>query len=197
MIRKLAVACAIMAAPTLCAAAVSGHAVSQQPYTNADLSSWMGSPGTLPSLIQQIESATGGRVVQISYADRHGKPGFRAAVVKNGGVSFVRFSSQNGDAVEMAAPSAPDVNLKWKARADVGHALRATVPLPEAIRTAEDASYGAPAVAAGIASSASNTSSDVQAYNILIWRGGATHRIAVDIKTGQVIANPEALADQP
>jgi hypothetical protein len=147
-------------------------------------------------MIQRIESTTGGRVLEIRYTDRDGKPGFRAAVAKDGGVTFVRFSSENGDAVEMVTPSVPDGKLKWKARADVGQALRATVPLSEAIRTAEYASYGAPAVAAGIASSASNPSSDVQAYNILIRRGGATHRVAVDDKTGRVIANPEALANR-
>jgi len=201
VIRKLAIACAITAAPTLCAAGVSGHAVSahavsQRPYTKADLSSWTGSPGTLPSLIQQIESTTGGRVVEIRYTDRDGKPGFRAAVAKNGGVTFLRISSENADSVEPGAASVPDRKLKWKARADVGQALRATVPLSEAIRTAEYESYGAPAVAAGIASSASNPSSDVQAYNILIRRGGATHRVAVDDRTGRVIANPEALANR-
>ncbi|HSZ50277.1 MAG TPA: hypothetical protein VK801_01790 [Caulobacteraceae bacterium] len=197
MTRKLPVAGSIAAAIVLCVAGVAAQGVSQRPYTKADLSGWTGNPGTLTRMIQQIEAKTGGRVVEIRYSSRDAMPGFRAAVAKNGSVTFLSAAAEKGDTVELAAASVPDWMLKWKARADVTQALRATVPLPDAIRAAEQASDGAPAVAAGIASSASNPTSDVQAYNVLIWRHGEVHRVAVDDKSGQVIADPSALADWP
>lgn len=197
MTTKLPIVCAIAAAVVLCGAGASAQLVSQQPYTKADLSTWTGAPDTLPRTIQRIEATTGGRVLEIRYSDRDGMPGFRAAVAKNGGVTFLRVAMQNGSSVEMTEASVPDWMLKWKARADVAAALQASVPLTDAIRTAEQANGGAPAVAAGIASSASNTTSDVQAYNVLTLRDGEVRRIAVDDKTGQVIANPRALAGWP
>ena len=197
MIRKLPVAASLAAAIILSVAGASAQGVSQRAYTKADLSGWTGDPGTLTRMIQQIEAKTGGRVIEIRYSSSDSLPGFRVAVAKEGGVTFYSVAAENADTIEMSAASVPDWMLKWKARADVRQALRATVPLSDAISTAEKASDGAPAVAAGIASSASNPTSDVQAYNVLIWRSGEVHRVAVDDKSGQVIADPRALADWP
>jgi uncharacterized membrane protein YkoI len=193
--RKLSIACAIVAGATLCAAGASAEPVSQKPYPKIDLTSWGGDASTLTHMIQQIEATSGGRVVAIHYTTRGGEPGFRTVVAKDGGVTFVT-ASLDGQTQEMSSAPVPDRMLKWKARSDVSHALQATVPLADAIRTAEDEGEGQ-AVAAGIASSASNPTADVQAYNVLINHDGYVHRIAVDIRTGQVIQNPRALAGEP
>jgi hypothetical protein len=194
---RLRLACAIAAVAVSCGAGAFAQSVAQRPYTKADLSGWTGNPDTLPHVIHRIEATTGGRVLEIRYTDGEGTAGFRAAVAKNGGVTFLRVATQGGSALEMSEASVPDWMLKWKARADVVQALRASVPLTQAVRTAELANGGAPAVAAGIASGASNPTSEVQAYNILIFREGDVHRVSVDDKSGQVIANPRALADWP
>jgi hypothetical protein len=193
--RKLSIACAIVAGATLCAAGASAEPVSQKPYPKIDLTGWGGDAATLTRVIQQIEATSGGRVVDIHYITRGGAPGFRTVVAKDGGVTFVT-ASLDGQTEDMSSAPVPDRMLKWKARSDVGHALQATVPLAAAIRTAEEEGEG-PAVAAGIASSASNPTADVQAYNVLINHDGYVHRIAVDIRSGQVIQNPRALAGEP
>jgi hypothetical protein len=194
--RHLPIACAIAVAAALCAAGASPQSVSQKPYTKADLAGWGGDANTLTGMIQRIESATGGRVVEIRYTSLDGAPGYRTVVAKRGAVTFIRASAQGGDAVEMTTETVPDWMLKWKSRADVGQAKQATVPLAQAIHTAEQQGEG-PAVAAGIASSASNPTSDVQAYNVLIYRDGDVRRVAVDIRSGQVIEDPRALAGWP
>jgi hypothetical protein len=69
----------------------------------------------------------------------------------------------------------------------------AKVSLADAIRTAEASEDGAPAVVAGVARSASNPTSDVHAYMVGILKNGDLQRVAVDSKTGLVIANPSML----
>ncbi|HEY2048607.1 MAG TPA: hypothetical protein VGH03_04645 [Caulobacteraceae bacterium] len=196
MIRKLSIACAIAAAVSLGAASASAQAVSQKPYTKADLKDWSGDQSTLAHMIQRIESTTGGRVIEIRFTSSDGAPGFRTVLAKGGKVTFIHAAAQNGQTVEMSTSTVPDWMLKWRARADVGQALQATIPLTQAIRTAEQQGEG-PAVAAGIASSAANATSDVQAYNVLIYRDGDVRRVSVDIRSGQIIQNPRALADWP
>ena len=197
MLRKLPIVCAMAAAAALCAASAPAQDVAQRPFTKSDLSGWSGDRDTLPRMIRQIEGATGGRVLEIRYTTRDGPPGYHVAVFKGGRVTFLRVAAQGSDSAELSAASLPEWMLKWKARADVNQALKATVPLAEAIRTGEQAAGGAPAVAAGIAASASNPPSDVQAYNVLIYRDGDVRRISVDDKTGQIIADPSALAEWP
>jgi uncharacterized membrane protein YkoI len=194
---KLPIACAMAAAVSLCASGALAQAVAQHSYDKADLSGWSGGPDTLVQMIHQTETTTGGRVLEIRYTSRDGAPGFRVVVAKGGHVNFIRVAAQGGDAVAISQSSVPDWMLKWRARADVAKAKQASVPLDQAIRTAEDAAGGASAVAAGIATSASNPTSDVTAYNILVDRDGDVHRIAVDDKTNQVIADPRALAMWP
>ena len=76
-------------------------------------------------------------------------------------------------------------------------AQSAKVPLSQAILTAEQADDNAPAIAAGIARSASNPESDVHAYNVLIDADGTTRRVSVDDSTGQIISDPGMLSDWP
>jgi uncharacterized membrane protein YkoI len=194
--RQLQLACAIAAA-ILCGSGASAQSVSQRAYTKADLSGWVGTPDTLPLLIHRIEATTAGRVLEIRFINSDGEVGFRAAVAKSGSVTFLKVAAEGGATIELSEASVPDWMLKWKARADLGAAKSATVPLPQAIRAAEQANGGASAVAAGIASSASNPTSDVKAYNVLVYRDGEVHRVAVDDQSGQVISNPGALADWP
>jgi uncharacterized membrane protein YkoI len=196
VIRKLSIACAIVAAVSLGAANASAQAVSQKPYTKADLKDWSGDQSTLAGMIQRIETTTGGRVIEIRFTSRDGAPGFRTVLARDGKVTFIRAAAQDGQTVEMSTSTVPDWMLKWRARTDVSQALQATVPLTQAIRTAEREGEG-PAVAAGIASSAANATSDVQAYNVLIYRDGDVRRISVDIRSGQIIQDPRALADWP
>lgn len=79
-------------------------------------------------------------------------------------------------------------------RADLHAARHAAVSLTAAIRTAEQSQNGAPAVAAGIARSASNPTSEVQAYTVLLDVNGGVQSVSVDTSTGEVIANPGALS---
>jgi hypothetical protein len=70
----------------------------------------------------------------------------------------------------------------------------ASVSLSAAVLTAER-SKNAPAVAAGIARSASNPTSEVQAYNVMLDMDGSARRVAVDDSSGEVISDPSALTD--
>lgn len=83
--------------------------------------------------------------------------------------------------------------LGWRSRADVHFVERARVSLASAIRTAEKSQHGAPALAAGIARSASNPDSGVHAYTVLLDVDGAVRSVSIDDSTGEVIANPGAL----
>jgi hypothetical protein len=68
------------------------------------------------------------------------------------------------------------------------------VPLSQAIQTAE-AAQGAPAIAAGMARSA--TQSDVHAYNIMLDDKGSLKRMAIDSSTGQIIADLSGFEQWP
>jgi hypothetical protein len=104
---------------------------------------------------------------------------------------------QGGNELQLQAVSAPAWMMKWTQRQDVKDVRKAAVPLDRAIVVAERANADAPAVAAGIAPSASNPDSDVKAYNVLLDVSGRAKRVAVDSSTGQVIADPQALSGWP
>jgi uncharacterized membrane protein YkoI len=194
--RKLQIAGA-MAAAALCASSAIAQGVAQHSHPKLDLTGWSGTADTLPSLIRTIQSTTGGRVLEIRYSNQDGGPGFRAAVAEGKRVVFLHVNAEGAAGAELTATSVPDWMLHWRSRADIVAARQASVSLDQAITTAEAQANGAPAVAAGIAASASNPTSDVKAYNVLVSRGGDVHRIAVDDQTGQVIEDPGALADWP
>lgn len=65
--------------------------------------------------------------------------------------------------------------------------------MSQAILTAEKAGNGAAALAAGIARSASNPDSEVQAYTVLLDARGKVRSVSIDIANGEVIADPSAL----
>jgi hypothetical protein len=148
-------------------------------------------------MIGKIETTTGGHVIEIRFTNADGTPGYRAVVDHGGQLEFMRIAASNGAAVEIANSNVPDWMLHWRDRKAAEIARQAKVPLVEAIRTAEKSADGAPALAAGVAASATNPSTDVKAYNVLVYHDGDVVRVAVDGDTDQVIANPQALASWP
>ncbi|MDB5394249.1 MAG: hypothetical protein JWM91_1755 [Rhodospirillales bacterium] len=171
--------------------------VAQPAYEKEDISSFHGTADSLPSAIGKIEGATGGKVIEIRFTSSNGMPGYHVVVAKGGEVQFMHLEARSGKLTTTHENMVPVAMLKWRGKADVHFAETAKVPLSVAIHTAEQADDNAPAIAAGIARSASSPSSDVHAYNILIVRDGTVRRRAVDSDTGEVIADPSALADWP
>jgi hypothetical protein len=170
--------------------------VAQPAYEQDDISSFHGNADSLPSAIGKIERATGGKVIEIRFSS-HGTLGYHVVVAKGGEIKFMHLEAVSGKLTPIQENTLPVAMLKWRGKADVHFAETAKVPLADAIDTAELADDHSPAIAAGIAQSASNPDSDVHAYNILTVRHGTTRRRAVDSVTGQVIADPSALADWP
>jgi uncharacterized membrane protein YkoI len=169
--------------------------VSQQAHPDEDFSTFAGTPTTLVQIISHVEQASGGRVLDIRFSASGGEPSYVVAVDQGGQVLFERLAREDGQLSQVSAEDQPTSMLHWRARADVDLAEKAKVTLVDAITAAEDQAGGAPAVAAGIAMSASNPTNDVTAYNVLVLRDGIAHRISVDDQTGEVIANPRAMAE--
>ena len=168
--------------------------VSQPSFTNQDISAFKGDNNTLVNAIAVIEQSTGGKVIDIRYSSTNGMPGYNIVLVKGAQVQFFHFEERSKHVVELDASSKPVYMLNWRGKADVRFAQTAQVSLSTAIQTAEQSQPGAPAMAAGIARSASNQESEVHAYNVLLNRGGSVKRVAIDSATGQVIADPSALS---
>jgi uncharacterized membrane protein YkoI len=169
--------------------------VSQPAYAQGDISAFHGTANSLPSAIAKIEGGTGGKVVEIRFSGANGMPGYHAVVAKGGQVQFMYLEPQSGKLTVAQENVVPVAMLKWRGKADVGFAETAKVPLSAAIQTAEQADGNSPAIAAGIARSASNPDSAVHAYNVLIVRDGNVRRRAVDSDTGEIISDPSALSD--
>jgi uncharacterized membrane protein YkoI len=176
---------------------IMAQAVTQSPsthYAAADVAAFHGSQSTLTNAIEAVQQSTGGTVVEIRFAQSGATPGFHTVVAKNGGVEFAHIDQGSKSVVPV--DTRPDWMLKWQQKTAVQLAKSATVSLSQAIRTAE-ASKNAPAIAAGIARSASNPDSAVHAYNVLIDANGSLTRIAVDSSTGQIISDPSVLQGWP
>jgi len=167
--------------------------VSQPSFTNQDISAFKGDNNTLVNAIAVIEQSTGGKVIDIRYSSTNGMPGYNVVLVKGTQVQFFHIEERSKHVVELDASSKPVYMLNWRGKADVRFAQTAQVSLSTAIQAAEQSQPGAPAMAAGIARSASNPESEVHAYNVLLNRGGSVKRVAIDSATGQVIADPSAL----
>jgi uncharacterized membrane protein YkoI len=168
--------------------------VSQPSFTNDDISAFHGNNNTLVNAIAVIEQSTGGKVIDIRFSNANGMPGYNVVLVKGTQVQFFHFEERSKHVVELDASSKPIYMLNWRGKSDVHFAQQAQVPLSAAIQTAEQSQPGAPAMAAGIARSASNPDSEVHAYNVLLNRAGSVKRIAVDSATGQVISDPGSLS---
>jgi len=169
--------------------------VSQPSFTNADISAFHGNDNTLVNAIALIEQSTGGKVIDIRFSNStNGMPGYNVVIVKAAQVQFFHFEERSKHVAELDASSKPVYMLNWRGKSDVHFAMQAQVPLSTAVQTAEQSQPGSPAMAAGIARSASNPDSEVHAYNVLLNRGGSVKRVAVDSSTGEVISDPSALS---
>ena len=186
----------ILALAAAGALAASGplHAqgVSMPPYPEINLAGFNGDASSLPKAVAAIEAASGGRVVEIRYNNVSGAPGYDVVLERGAQVSFQRFTKPGGGMIALTGKTEPSWMLKWQARRDVSFVKQAKVSLAAAIRTAESSLPG-PAVAAGIARSASSITTDVHAYNVAILNGGRLHRVAIDSATGLMIDDPNAL----
>lgn len=177
------------------------QSVAQPDTVNGDLGAFRGDKNTLVNMLHTLEQSTGGQVIDIRFSDRGGTAVYRAVVwkgaakggAKGGDVQFYQIQAQSGKVAPIDTKDTPVWMLNWRGKADVHFARQATVSLESAIRTAEQQHNGAPAVAAGIARSASNPESDVHAYTVLLTVGGRAKSVSVDDSTGQVIEDPRAL----
>jgi uncharacterized membrane protein YkoI len=176
------------AAPTL------AQGVAMPPHPDINTTGFSGDADTLSNAVKTIEAASGGRVVEIRYNNVAGVPGYDYVVEKDSQVSFKRFSVPTGGMITLTEKTEPAWMLNWRQRQDVKVVNAAKVSLSDAIHTAE-AEARAPAVAAGIAASASNPTSDVHAYNVAVLTQGKLRRVAVDADTGQPIEDPQALSE--
>jgi uncharacterized membrane protein YkoI len=195
LIQSLAAATAL----GMTAVAVTGasaHGVAQPGFYKGDLDAFHGNAQSLIQAIGAFHTGSDARVVEIRFSDRNGDPGYYAVLQKHGRVDFVHVD-ENGQSVELDSASLPDWMLSDKSKLDLRLDRKATIPLAQAISTAEAANGGAPAVAAGIARSASNPDSEVHAYNVLLDNGGRVQRVAIDSMSGQVISDPQALMAWP
>ncbi len=177
--------------------AVAAPSLAQTLKVNRDISidvtDFSGDPKILPDIVDKIEALNGGRVAAITFDNVAGAPGYAAIVLNGSDVRFWRLDSPTSDVVELIGASIPSWMLNWKAQRRANAVKVAKVSLADAIRTAEASKKGAPAVVAGIARSAANPTSDVQAYMIGILKDGRLERVAVNSQSGRPIENPEAL----
>jgi uncharacterized membrane protein YkoI len=195
MIKSLAAATAL-GLTALVGARASAQGVAQPGYYKGDLDAFHGGPQSLIKALDAFHNDADARVVEIRFTDKNGDPGYSAVLQKHGRTDFVHID-ETGRSVELSSASLPDWMLTRKSKLDLRFDRKATISLAQAISTAEAANGGAPAVAAGIARSASNPDSDVHAYNVLLDEGGRAQRVSVDSRTGQIISDPQALTAWP
>lgn len=189
---------ALAAAAGLALATPAGaQSVAMPAHPDINLAGFSGDPSALPDAVAAIEAASGGRVVEIRYDNVSGAPGYDVVVAKGASVTFARFSKPAGGLTVLTSDARPRWMLDWVSRRNIDLARLAAVPLDKAIRTAEASRGGAPAVAAGIAATASQPTNEVHAYNVAVLTDGAQRRVAVDSETGMVIADPRALIAWP
>jgi uncharacterized membrane protein YkoI len=171
----------------------AAQSVGQPAHTKVNAAGFNKDPHALPNAVKAIEDQSGGRVAAIRYDNAAGVPSYDVVLEQGKQVKFQRYAMPIKQGVELTDKTTPEWMLGWRDRREVGAVQTAKVSLVDAIRTAEASQEGAPAVAAGIARSASNPTAEVRAYNVTILRGGAEHRVAVDTDSGSVIADPGAL----
>jgi hypothetical protein len=159
-----------------------------------DVTGFNGDANTLADAVTTIESQGGPRVAAIAFNNFAGNtPGYGVILVQGSNYTFKRLEQPTGKAVQMYESALPAWMLNWRNEKRAAVVENAKVSLADAIRTAEASEGGSPAVVAGIARSAANSTTDVHAYMVGILKNGALRRVAVDSKTGSVIENPEAL----
>jgi hypothetical protein len=170
------------------------QSLAQTPDIHQRLAGFGGDPEALPHAITALERH-GGRVVKIRFTSLRGRPAYDAIVAQGGGVRFVRLTQAGGAVRILKRSEAPRWMLSWRARRDLSRAAHADVGLATAVRMAESESAGAAAVAAGIATLASDPVRPAPAYNVLLMRpDGSLERVAVDARTGLAVAKLRSFA---
>jgi hypothetical protein len=185
----------LAAAGSLAATAPAlAQSVAMRANPDVNLSGFSGDAQALPNAIAAIETATGGRVVEIRYNNVGGTSGYDFVLARGSEISLQRISQAGGAMTELSGSSAPAWMQGWAGRKDARLAGAAKVSLPDAIRTAETAMGGAPAVAAGMAKTAADANTAVKYYNVAILKDGEERRVAVNSDDGAVIADFSVLA---
>jgi hypothetical protein len=188
----------LLALATAGALATGAPALAQtftvNPNLTIDVTGFNGDANTLPDMVANIEAQGGGRVAVIAFNNFAGNtPGYGFIQVQGTNYTFKRIEKPTGKPIQMYESALPAWMLNWRNEKRAAVVETAKVPLADAIRTAVASEGGSPAVVAGIARSAANSTTDVHAYMIGILKNGSLRRVAVDSQTGAVIENPETL----
>src|ERR1700733_16167782 len=147
--------------------------------------------GALAHAADVFQEDTGGKVLEIRLADTAGAVGFEAAVLKNGGVLYMRIASPDEHVTEIDVKNLPPWLLNYHLEAYARSAVRAQVPIQEAIDKAEKRNHAA-AIDAGIAKPLGGDNA-VLAYFVETLNGSRREDLAVDATTGVFIENPQSL----
>jgi len=147
--------------------------------------------GALAHAAEVFQEDTGGKVLEIRLADIVGAPGFEAALLKNGGILYMRIASPDAHVTEIDVKSLPPWLLNYPLEAYSRSAVRAQVPIQVAIAKAEKRN-DAPAIDAGIAKPLGGDNA-VLAYFVETLNGSRREDLAVDATTGVFIENPQSL----
>ena len=147
--------------------------------------------GALAHAASALESATGGKVLEIRLANTAGAPAFEAAILKDADVLYVRIQAPDEHVTRIDVSDLPPWLIDFHLEAYERTASKAKVPLDEAIVSAEARAL-APAVDAGVAKPIGGTNA-VPAYFVQTAKGGRQQLLAVDAQTGSFIANPDEL----
>jgi uncharacterized membrane protein YkoI len=191
--RALMLALSAAASLAVAAPALGQKTVGMGATPQLNLTGFSGDPRALTNAVTAIEGRSGGRVAEIRFDNVDGAPGYDVVLVKADNVRFQRINVQGGAPVEYSESKTPKWMLGWRSRGNARLVRDATVPLADAIRTAQASMNNAPAVAAGISHGASSAATRVHAYNVAVLRNGAQRRVAVNSQTGGIISNPQAL----
>jgi uncharacterized membrane protein YkoI len=147
--------------------------------------------GALAHAADAFQEETGGKVLEIRLADTAGAADFEAAVLKNGGVLYMRIASPDEHVTEIDVKNLPPWLLNYHLEAYARSAVRAQVPIQEAIAKAEKHN-DAPAIDAGIAKPLGGDNA-VLAYFVETLNGSRREDLAIDATTGVFIENPQSL----
>jgi uncharacterized membrane protein YkoI len=147
--------------------------------------------GALAHAAATLEKATGGRILEIRLADAAGATAFEAAVVKDDGLLYMRVAAPSDEVTEIKVSDLPQWLLDYHLQAYARSVAEERVPLAEAVLKAEKRDL-APAIDAGVAKPLDGTNA-VLAYFVDTLKGSRRQGLVVDAKTGQFIADPEAL----
>lgn len=150
--------------------------------------------GALAHATEELERATSGQVLEIRLVDEKGNPAFEAAIARDDAVVYMRVVPVTDIITEISVSELPPWLLNYKMQAYMRSIERAKVPLVDAIVQVEKRAR-APAIGAGIAKPLGGSNA-VLAYYIETVKGRKRELLAVDAKTGAMIANPEAVYER-